>query len=79
MIRFISLAGLSIAAASLFTPIASAQTQQVCFTSSLPLQNTNWNGVINVPKFDAGLGTLTQIDFTLTGNIQGSASVVPVG
>jgi Big-like domain-containing protein len=75
MIRFITLAGVCVAAAALFTPIASAQTQQVCFSNSLPLQNTNWNGNLVIPKFDAGLGTLTQIDFTLTGNIQGSAAV----
>jgi hypothetical protein len=75
MTRNSTLAGFCIAAASLFTSVASAQTQQVCFTDSIPLTNTNWNLSVNIPKFDAGLGTLTQIDFMLTGNIQGSAAV----
>jgi hypothetical protein len=75
MTRFITLAGLGFAAASLFTSVASAQTQQVCFTDMIPLTNTNWTNSVTIPKFDAGLGTLTQIDFTLNGNIQGSANV----
>ncbi len=75
MTRNKTLAGFCFIAAGLFSSVASAQTQQVCFTDSFPLTNTNWNGSVTIPKFDAGLGTLTQIDFMLTGNIQGSAAV----
>jgi hypothetical protein len=75
MTRNTTLAGFCIAAAFLFTSAASAQTQQVCFTDNVPLTNTNWTDSVTIPKFDAGLGTLTQIDFMLTGNIQGSAAV----
>ncbi len=52
---------------------ASAQTQQVCFTDSIPLQPTNWSNTVSIPKFDPNLGTLQTINFSLTGNVQGSA------
>lgn len=74
MTRSMTLAGLFVAAASFFPSLASAQTQQVCFSDSFPLTNTNWTGSVTIPKFDAGLGTLTQIDVTLAGNIVGSAA-----
>jgi hypothetical protein len=47
--------------------------QQSCFTGSIPLQTTNWTSSITIPRFDSALGTLQTIDFTLTGDIQGTA------
>ena len=75
MTRFITMAGISLAVASFLSLPASAQTQQVCFNSSIPLTNTNWSDSVTIPKFDPTLGTLQQIDFMLTGDIQGSAGV----
>jgi hypothetical protein len=49
-------------------------TNTVCFTDSIPLQNTNWNGNVSIPQFNPALGTLLSIQFTLSGNVQGSAS-----
>jgi hypothetical protein len=74
MTRNTTLAGFCFAAATLFSSAATAQTQQVCFTDTIPFTNTNWSNAVTIPKFDSGLGTLQQIDFSLTGNIQGSAA-----
>lgn len=52
---------------------AGAQTQQVCFTGSIPLQPTNWTGSVNIQQFDPTLGDLQSIQFTLSGNVQGTA------
>ncbi len=40
---------------------------------SVGLQTTNWSTTISVPKFDPTLGTLTGIEFTLSGHVEGSA------
>lgn len=52
---------------------ASAQTATQCFTDSIPLQSTNWQNTVSIPKFNANLGTLQSIQFSLTGNVQGTA------
>lgn len=72
-----SMAGtcLGIVAGLVLATAASAQTQQVCFDDAISLQSTNWAHSVTIPKFDTGLGTLQQIDFTLTGNVQGTAQV----
>lgn len=49
-------------------------TATQCFTDSIALQNTNWSSSVSVPKFNPALGTLLSIQFTLSGNVQGSAS-----
>jgi len=74
MTRRLSFAALALGISALASA-ASAQTQTVCFTNSIPLTNTNWNGNVVVPKFDTALGTLQSINFTLGGNIQGQARV----
>jgi hypothetical protein len=61
------------ALAALATTAAAQTTQQQCFTATVPLQSTNWNTTMTFPKFDPALGTLQQIDFTLSGNVQGTA------
>lgn len=48
-------------------PVMSTQ----CFSASVPLQSTNWNGTMTFPKFDPALGQLVSIDFTLNGHIEG--------
>lgn len=73
MLRFITPPFLGLASAILLGATASAQIQQVCFTDSFPLTNTNWNGNMTVSKFDTALGTLQSIDFTLGGSIEGTA------
>jgi hypothetical protein len=62
----------ALAGGLLLTASASAQTQQ-CFTASVPLQPTNWNQTVSIPKFDPNLGTLQQIQFSITGHSVGSA------
>lgn len=60
---------------ALLTPLALAggpPTQQICHTASIPLQSTNWNNSITVPKFDPALGQLVSINFNLAGHIEGS-------
>lgn len=53
---------------------ASAQTATQCFTDSIPLQPTNFSTTVSIPKFNPALGTLISIQFTLSGNVQGSAN-----
>ncbi|MCY2959439.1 MAG: choice-of-anchor E domain-containing protein [Planctomycetota bacterium] len=54
--------------------VAFAQgSATTCFSDSIPLQSTNWNGTVSIPKFNPALGTLQSIQFTLSGNVQGTA------
>lgn len=48
---------------------------QVCHDDTIPLATTNWSSAVSVPKFDAGLGLLTSVEFELTGGIFGSAAI----
>ena len=52
---------------------SAQQTQRVCHSNVVVLQNTDWNATVSIPKFDPNLGTLQSIQFTLTGNSAGSA------
>ncbi len=54
---------------------AFAQTQQVCFSDTLPEIPTNWMAPATLPKFDTALGTLTQIDFTLASQFHGNIGI----
>jgi len=49
-----------------FAP-ALATADQLCHTATIPSATTNWNNSVSVPKFDPSLGTLTAIQFSLTG------------
>lgn len=49
------------------------QTQTLCFTDSVPLQNTNWASSVSIQKFNPNLGTLVGIQFQLAGHSSGSA------
>jgi hypothetical protein len=73
MKQFIS-ACVGFAATAILVGSAQAQTQEVCFTDSIPLTSTNWSDSVTIPKFDPMLGDLQSIRFTLTGNAQGTAS-----
>lgn len=52
---------------------AGPGTATQCFSDSVPLQSTNWNTTVSIPKFNPALGTLQSIQFTLSGNVQGTA------
>jgi len=43
------------------------------YSDWIPLNTTNWNLSVTVPKFDGSLGTLTKITFDLMGDVEGSA------
>lgn len=64
---------LAFAGMAWFASNASAQTQQLCFTDSVPFTTTNWNDSVSVSKFDPALGTLQSVSITFTGSIVGSA------
>jgi len=55
-------------------PLAIARAESVTHVASIPLQTTNWNQTIVVPKFDSSLGTLEKIIFKLDGGVAGSAA-----
>jgi hypothetical protein len=46
----------------------------ISHTASVALQNTDFNSSVSIPKFDTigGVLTLTQIEFTLTGHVEGN-------
>ena len=51
----------------------SAQT--ITYTDTIPLQPTNWDEQLSLPRFDPALGILTEIEFLLTGEVDGTAKV----
>lgn len=58
---------------ALGTAAFAGTTNTICFSDSIPLQSTNWDGTVSIPKFNPALGTLQTIQFTLSGNVQGTA------
>jgi hypothetical protein len=46
---------------------------RICYDASIPPRATNWTDSVALPKFDPSLGRLQRIDFTLTGQVTGSA------
>lgn len=60
-------------AAALVAPAAHAAS--VSFSDSIAMQNTNWTDSFNLSQFDPSLGTLTSVEFTLSGIVNGTASV----
>jgi len=67
---------LATAGALLLPALAAAQgTATQCFTDSVPIQPTNWNSSVTIPKFNPNLGTLQSIQFTISGLVQGQAAV----
>ncbi|MFI5381692.1 MAG: choice-of-anchor E domain-containing protein, partial [Tepidisphaerales bacterium] len=46
----------------------------VTYSDSIPLDATNWNSSVTLPKFDPSLGSLTSIDVTIAGHVEGSAA-----
>jgi len=47
---------------------------EVCYDASIPLTTTNWSDAIQVPKFDPALGTLVDVEWHITGHVEGNAS-----
>lgn len=52
--------------------VASAHAQTQVFTDSKPASSTNWSTNLTFPLFNPALGTLTSIDFELSGNVLGN-------
>ena len=50
-----------------------ARADSISYTASIPNEDTVWNHVVNIPRFDSSLGTLLTITFQLTGNATGDA------
>jgi hypothetical protein len=62
---------LIMAAVSVLGVPGMVQAATITFSDSHPLTLTNWNAVLNLPRFDPALGTLTGIKFRLDGNVIG--------
>lgn len=59
-----------LAAALAFSATACAQSVISHFRSLSPISvNTTWNQSVSLPGFDSGLGVLTQVNLTFSGNI----------
>ena len=65
------------AAGALFASPAHAAT--VSYSDVLALQDVEINGTLAVPQFDASLGTLTGVSFTITGAIASILGVTNSG
>lgn len=59
----------------LFGAMGSAHALTISFTSNeAPIKFTNWtNTALQLPQFDASLGTLDAVSFTLLGKLEGAA------
>lgn len=53
---------------------AAASAATITHNGAIATQTTNWNTPISLPLFDPALGTLTNVSWTLGGNVEGSAS-----
>lgn len=53
--------------------IASAET--VSFCDSIPMQITDWNSSVTLPKFDPEMGTLTGVDLKSESNLSRDISL----
>jgi len=51
----------------------SAMADLISYNALVPLQSTNFTTSLSVPKFDPALGTLDQVDFILSGHVEGEA------
>jgi len=50
----------------------AAVLETVTVSNSLPMDSTDWTRSIELPKFDASLGTLTSAAFEIEGELSGS-------
>jgi hypothetical protein len=58
----------------LLVAAGGAHAATLTVTSNMaPLDFTNWTSTLDLPKFDAGLGTLDSVTIELFGDLQGSA------
>lgn len=57
---------LAIAALVVCSLVVSVNAATISTEVTLPLHKTNWSSTLNVPEFDASLGTLTGIAFQLS-------------
>lgn len=66
--RFALAAALTVATAT------ASGAATISFSDTVAVQSTNWTETATVNKFDASLGTLTGVRFTLFGEVLGDAS-----
>ncbi len=52
-----------------------AYADDVTFTDTVPIQNTNWTASLNYPQFDPAQGTLQSVTVSITGELFGSSQV----
>lgn len=69
------ISAISFALLALLGSAATAHADTVSFSSTVPLTSTNWNNTLGLGLFDTNLGTLTSIDFGLSGTVSGTGSV----
>lgn len=60
-----------LACAILAAAAGIARADQITFSDTIPLANTNWVDSVTVSKFDPALGFLDSIEFELTGHVEG--------
>jgi hypothetical protein len=53
----------------------AAQAVEEIHSSVIPMQKTDWNSVITIPRFDPTRGVLERVELVLTGRIEGSVQV----
>ncbi len=61
-------------AASLVATSATADTQMISFSDSIPSQTTSFDDTLTIPLFDSTLGELCEVKLVLLGDVSGTAS-----
>jgi hypothetical protein len=71
-LQFSKLRVLLVVAAGVLLPTTSVKAATLSYDASVPIQKTNFNTSINLPKFDSKLGTLNSVQLLLGGEVKGS-------
>lgn len=70
---------ISAAGAAMTLSVLSVSASVLHVSDSFPLQTAGWSGTLSVPQFDPVLGTLTGVNYTLTGGVSGNAKAENTG
>ncbi len=66
---------LTVISAVIWLSTGSVFAEEIVYEDEVPLLKTDWARTISVPKFDPALGDLQQIEFVLSGTVDGSAKL----
>jgi hypothetical protein len=59
----------------LICPASAATSGPYTTSTPIPMTTTDWSGTLAFPEFNSSLGTLTEVDLSLTGGLQTTLTV----